>query len=63
MTLNAMSHGVSVRIIEDELFRKSGLQVDRDLVGSAAGDKIMDVTQSRLAHQDTPGHSEFAGAG
>lgn len=54
MTLNAMSHGVSVRIIENALFIESGLSVDnRDLVGSAAGDKIMDITQSRLAHQIT----------
>jgi hypothetical protein len=50
MTLNAMSHGVSVRIIENALFAESGLQVDRDLVGSASGDKIMDITKSRPVH-------------
>jgi hypothetical protein len=53
MILNAMSHGVSVRIIENALFRTSGLSADRDLVGSAAGDKIMDVTQSCFAHAFT----------
>jgi hypothetical protein len=53
MTFNAMSHGVSVRIIEDALFRESGLQVERDLVGSAAGDKIMDITKSGLTHRIT----------
>jgi len=50
MTINAMSHGISVRIIEDALFEASELQVDRDLVGSAAGDKIMDITQAKAAH-------------
>lgn len=50
MTLNAMSHGISVRIIEDALFEASRLQVKRDLVGSAAGDKIMDITQAKAAH-------------
>ncbi len=53
ITLNAMSHGVSVRIIEDELFVSSGLgrKVEREMVGSAAGDKIMDITQERLPHK------------
>jgi hypothetical protein len=50
MTLNAMSHGISVKIIEDALFEESGLRVKRDLVGSAAGDKIMDITQAKAAH-------------
>jgi hypothetical protein len=50
MTINAMSHGISVRIIEDALFEASELRVDRDLVGSAAGDKIMDITQAKAAH-------------
>ena len=50
MTLNAMSHGISVRIIENALFEESGLRVSRDLVGSAAGDKIMDITQAKAAH-------------
>jgi hypothetical protein len=59
MTLNAMSHGVSVKIIEDALFDAGGLGkstenplgVSRNLVGSAAGDRIMDVTQSSAAHR------------
>jgi hypothetical protein len=50
MTLNAMSHGISVRIIEDALFDESELRVKRDLVGSAAGDKIMDITQAKAVH-------------
>lgn len=51
ITLSAMSHGISVRIIENALFAASELRVDRDLVGSAAGDKIMDITQSKAAHK------------
>jgi hypothetical protein len=55
MTLNAMSHGVSVRIIENALFDASGLRVrvERKLVGSAAGDEIMDVTQANIVHAIT----------
>jgi hypothetical protein len=47
MTLNAMSHGISVRIIEDALFEAAELRVDRELVGSAAGDKIMDISSKK----------------
>ena len=53
VTLNAMSHGISVRIIEDALFKASGLWVKgvkRGLVGSVAGDKIMDITQASAVH-------------
>jgi hypothetical protein len=50
MTLTAMSHGISVRVIEDALFKKSELEVERDLVGSAACDKIMDITRAKAAH-------------
>lgn len=50
MTLNLMSHGISIRIIEDALFKASELPVERDLVGSAAGDKTMDITQAKAAH-------------
>lgn len=51
ITLNAMSHGVSVRIIEHALFTESGLLAEtRSFVGSAAGDRIMDINQSRRAH-------------
>jgi hypothetical protein len=53
MTLNAMSHGISVRIIEDALFEASELRARRDLVGSAAGDKIMDITQAKVVHKAT----------
>lgn len=55
ITLNAMSHGISVKIIEDALFETSGLRgnVKRDMVGSAAGDKIMDITQSKTIHRVT----------
>jgi hypothetical protein len=51
VTLNAMRHGVSVKILEDALFAASGLRVKRDHVGSAAGDKIMDITQARFVHK------------
>jgi hypothetical protein len=50
VTLNAMTHGISVRIIEDALFEASGLEVERDLVGSAASDKIMDIMQAKAIH-------------
>jgi hypothetical protein len=53
ITLNAMSHGVSVQIIEQQLFDASELQVRRDLVGSAAGDRIMDINKSKLIHRCT----------
>jgi hypothetical protein len=54
MTLNAMSHGISVRIIEDALFAASGLPcATREMVGSASGDKVMDITQSKFAHKIT----------
>jgi hypothetical protein len=56
MTLNAMSHGISVRIIENALFDESGLaarNADRELVGSAAGDRIMDITQAKVIHKVT----------
>jgi hypothetical protein len=51
MTLNAMSHGTSVRIIEDALFTASQLRVERNRVGSAAGDRIMDITRSKTIHK------------
>jgi hypothetical protein len=53
MTLNAMSHGISVRIIEDALFEASELKAKgakRNLVGSAAGDKIMDISKAHGVH-------------
>lgn len=51
MTITAISHGISIRIIEDALFKASDLRVKRDLVGSAARDKIMDITQAKAAHK------------
>lgn len=56
MTLNAMSHGISVQIIEDALFYASELgviPVQRNLVGSVAGDKIMDINKAMPAHKTT----------
>jgi hypothetical protein len=56
ITLNAMMHGVSVRIIEDALFEATGLRVipvQRTLVGSAAGDKIMDINLATPIHRLT----------
>lgn len=53
MTLNAMSHGISVQIIENALFDASRLRVRRNLLGSAAGDRIMDVGEARLVHKIT----------
>lgn len=54
MTLNAMSHGVSVQIIEDALFAESALPAGtRNYVGSVSGDKIMDINKSRFIHHLT----------
>jgi hypothetical protein len=54
IALNAMSHVASVRIIEDALFETSGLPSDKRLrVGSAAGDKIMDIRHAKIAHKLT----------
>jgi hypothetical protein len=54
VTLNAMSHGISVQIIEHALFKASELPIKvRDLVGSAAGDKIMDINQAKIIHKLT----------
>lgn len=52
ITLSAMRHGESVQIIEDELFRESGLASHlRNKVGSKAGNRIMDITQARPVHK------------
>jgi hypothetical protein len=52
LTLNGMIHGLSVQILEDELFIHTNLpSVARDYVGSRGGDGVMDVTKSRLAHK------------
>jgi hypothetical protein len=60
ITLNGMSHGISVRIIEDRLFEISSLgeglghegkRALRQWVGSAAGDRIMDITRSSPIHK------------
>lgn len=52
ITLSAMAHGVSVQIIEDGLFRESGISSGlRDSVGSRAGDRIMDIRQSHRIHR------------
>jgi hypothetical protein len=53
ITLCAMNHGVSVQAIENELFGASELTVRRDLVGSAAGDRIMDIGVSKPIHRLT----------
>jgi hypothetical protein len=56
ITITAMKHGISIRIIEDALFGASKLGargIPRDMVGSAAGDRVMDISQSRRAHKVT----------
>lgn len=51
ITLSAMMHGVSVHIIENELFREAGLPEElRKYVGTRSGDMIMDIRQSKLVH-------------
>lgn len=62
ITLNAMSHGISVRILENRLFVLSELtrlvkskdendeKLLRQWIGSAAGDRIMDITQASFIH-------------
>jgi hypothetical protein len=52
MTLNSMSHGVSVLIVEDALFVESRLRCDlRDFVGSWSADRIMDIRESKWVHK------------
>jgi hypothetical protein len=52
MTLNSMSHGVSVQVLEDALYDRTDLHERlRDLVGSRAGDQIMDIRRSSAAHK------------
>jgi len=44
VALSGMSHGISLSIIEDELFRRTGVPTDlRECVGSAVSNRIMDV--------------------
>ena len=62
ITLTAMRHGGSVRLIENALFEASKLKVKRDMVGSAAGDKIMDITEAKLIHRLTT-YFVYAGVG
>ncbi len=51
MTLSAMMHGVSVHIIENELFIEAGLPKElRKYVGTRSGDMIMDIRQSNPIH-------------
>lgn len=51
VTLNAMGHSLSVTIIEDALFRDSGLQVPREWIGTAASDEIMDINKQGVVHK------------
>lgn len=52
MTLNSMSHGVSVLIVEDALFAESHLRCDlRKYVGSWSADHIMDIRESKWIHK------------
>ena len=52
MTLNSMSHGVSVQILEDALFTQTKLHHKlRPLVGSRAGDRVMDIQRSKITHK------------
>ncbi len=56
ITLNAMSHGVSVRVIENRLFEIAGFDDEiRDLVGSQAGDRIMDIQEAKWPHKIATG--------
>jgi hypothetical protein len=52
IALNGMRHGLSVQILEEALFRRSGLPaVDRELIGSKTGDRIMDIQRSAIPHK------------
>lgn len=57
ITLNAMIHGVSIRVIEDKLFEIAnfGDNCIRDLIGSQAGDKIMEIRNARWPHKIATG--------
>jgi hypothetical protein len=51
LTLCGMSLGTSIRIIEDKLFEESGLHVKREMIGSCAGDRIIDITKQHVVHK------------
>jgi hypothetical protein len=52
LALNGMMHGLSVQILEDELFFHTNLPTEaRGYTGSRGGDSIMDITKSRMAHK------------
>jgi hypothetical protein len=54
LTLNAMMHGVSVQILEDRLFRETGLPLEaRNYVGSKGADRIMDIRKAHRVHKFT----------
>lgn len=53
ITLKAMSHSVSLLVIEHALFKKSELKVRRTIIGSAASDEIMDINVSHIVHTIT----------
>lgn len=45
VALSGMSHGISLGIIEDELFRRTGVSAKfRNCIGSAVSNRIMDAT-------------------
>jgi hypothetical protein len=52
LTLASMMHGVSVQILEDALFKETGLATGlRDYVGSKGADQIMDIRKAELPHK------------
>jgi hypothetical protein len=56
MTLSAMSHGMSVAILEDALYSESRLHKELRLyVGSRAADQIMDIRKSNPVHKVATG--------
>lgn len=51
LTLSAMMHSVSVQILENKLFRETGLPKHlRMYVGSRSGDEIMDFRRAHPVH-------------
>jgi hypothetical protein len=51
LTLCGMNLGISIQIIETALFDASGLRVKREMIGSFAGDKIIDINKQHVVHK------------
>lgn len=63
IVLNSMHRGLSVSIIEDRLCDIAGFTKEqRDNIGTAAGDRVMDITRAKWPHKIATGFV-YAGVG